>query len=207
MFASEEEIGCGPHAAQAKDGSLYIYHFPVEDGELRCFKTLHIISEYHSLCIAGRTAWVWEAIEVNSDAKHRKAGDPVVIKDVWLDETAAAEKQIRDNIFNDIRLFAGSDFGEDPRLEEFTDELKDELKRILRTEDIRIIFSTSNATQGQASKKRSLGFISTLSRRPRIWPGTAVSNSIQEVCRALYDLTSVPPVLHVLEDRLVGTLT
>ncbi|KAF8882556.1 hypothetical protein BD779DRAFT_1674902 [Infundibulicybe gibba] len=76
-----------------------------QSGKKRYFQTRGLIAEYRSLCITGRMTRVWKAVELDQE-QTSVVGEPVVLKDIWLEEAAQTEKQIQDKIFSDIRSFA-----------------------------------------------------------------------------------------------------
>ncbi|KAH9476608.1 hypothetical protein JR316_0010521 [Psilocybe cubensis] len=106
-FATEEELGYDPTVTLEADGN-YTFKLPESPGskEFRLFRTLEPLSLYRSNNITGRMARVYKVVEVNESGE--AFGDPLVLKDVWLDSTAETEKKIQDTIFGDIEQFWNS---------------------------------------------------------------------------------------------------
>ncbi|KAH9476740.1 hypothetical protein JR316_0010655 [Psilocybe cubensis] len=106
-FATEEELGYDPTVTLEGDGN-YTFKLPESLGskDFRLFRTLEPLSLYRSNNITGRMARVYKVVEVSESGE--VLGDPLVLKDVWLDSSAETEKQIQEAIFDDIERFWNS---------------------------------------------------------------------------------------------------
>ncbi|KAH9476728.1 hypothetical protein JR316_0010643 [Psilocybe cubensis] len=106
-FATEEELGYDPTVTLEADGN-YMFKLPESPGskKFRLFRTLEPLSLYRSNNITGRMARVYKVVEINESGE--EFGDPLVLKDVWLDSTAETERKIQDTIFGDIEQFWNS---------------------------------------------------------------------------------------------------
>jgi hypothetical protein len=79
----------------------------------------------------------------------------MVLKDVWLDASAKTEKQIQDELFKDIRQFAGTPGGWEtrPRVKDFSIADKEILSSALEGENFKEYFSCiSDSHEGDPSK-------------------------------------------------------
>ncbi|KAH9476734.1 hypothetical protein JR316_0010649 [Psilocybe cubensis] len=90
LFATEEELG-------------YDSMFTGQRQVFRFFRTVEGLSLYHSNGITGRMTRVYKVVEVRESGE--AFGDPLVLKDVWLDSSAKTEKEIQNAIFTDIEQF------------------------------------------------------------------------------------------------------
>ncbi|KAH9476624.1 hypothetical protein JR316_0010537 [Psilocybe cubensis] len=104
LFATEEELGYDSMVKLAPDGN-YTFKLPRLPGsdEFRLFRTVEGLSVYHSNIITGQMTRVYKVVEVRENGE--AFGDPLVLKDVWLDSSAKTEKEIQDAIFTDIEQF------------------------------------------------------------------------------------------------------
>ncbi|KAH9476729.1 hypothetical protein JR316_0010644 [Psilocybe cubensis] len=104
LFATEEELGYDSMVKLAPDGN-YTFKLPRLPGsdEFRLFRTVEGLSVYHSNIITGQMTRVYKVVEVRENGE--AFGDPLVLKDVWLDSSAKTEKEIQDAIFTDIEEF------------------------------------------------------------------------------------------------------
>ncbi|PPQ89009.1 hypothetical protein CVT25_005108 [Psilocybe cyanescens] len=104
LFATDEELGYDPMVTREKDGC---YTFKIPDpmitDQCQCFRTVDTLSEYRSNNITGRMARVYKVTKL--DDKGEAIGEPLVLKDVWLDQSALTEREIQNAIFNDIEKF------------------------------------------------------------------------------------------------------
>ncbi|KAA1476316.1 hypothetical protein DENSPDRAFT_843230, partial [Dentipellis sp. KUC8613] len=110
IFARADELGFDASVQRRFDQTDtkrdYCLVFRVQD---RYFKTLCAISEHlDPRRVTGRSTRVFEVIEVGSfDNLTPIAGATnKILKDVWLDEGARTEKQIQDDLFEDLDAFA-----------------------------------------------------------------------------------------------------
>jgi len=106
MFAAKAEMGYD-EMIERHDNGRYIYQIP-DPKVSRFFRTIDTILQDRSNNITGRMTRIWLVEEVTSsaaDATPIAAGCTCVLKDVWLDESASTEREIQDNIFNDIESF------------------------------------------------------------------------------------------------------
>ncbi|KAJ8483038.1 hypothetical protein ONZ45_g14744 [Pleurotus djamor] len=110
QFASEEELGFDPLVERQADGT-YIFEIRQGKGPPRRFRTVRVLSEYRSNNITGRMSRIWLVREINGD--NLDTGKEYVLKDVWLEATAATERAIQTSIFSDFMAFI-----EGPRSEE-----------------------------------------------------------------------------------------
>ncbi|PPQ75003.1 hypothetical protein CVT25_005806 [Psilocybe cyanescens] len=87
-----------------KDG-LYTFKIPnpVITDQFQCFCTIDTPSEYRSNNMTGRMARVYKVNKL--DDKGEAVGEPLVLKDVWLEQSALTEREIQNAIFNDIEKF------------------------------------------------------------------------------------------------------
>ncbi|TEB24193.1 hypothetical protein FA13DRAFT_1792094 [Coprinellus micaceus] len=141
MFAHSESLGFDsnirrimPFPGEARSIS-YVYRFAAEDnGKERehYYRTRRTICDAHRLCITGRATRVWEAEQVRSfDDLTTMDEEVVVLREVWLDEGAATERQIQQAIFASLDQF-GAQLKEDPSYSpphfvDFDDDLKKEV--------------------------------------------------------------------------------
>ncbi|KAJ8502534.1 hypothetical protein ONZ45_g11667 [Pleurotus djamor] len=102
QFASEEELGFDPLVERQADGT-YIFEIRQGKGPPRRFRTVRVLSEYRSNNITGRMSRIWLVREINGD--NLDTGKEYVLKDVWLEATAATERAIQTAIFTDFEDF------------------------------------------------------------------------------------------------------
>ncbi|KAH9476614.1 hypothetical protein JR316_0010527 [Psilocybe cubensis] len=103
-FATEEELGYDSMVKLEPDRN-YTFKIPSLRGsdKFRLFRTMEGLSLYHSNVITGRMTRVYKVVEVRENGE--AFGDPLVLKDVWLDSSAKTEKEIQNAIFTDIKQF------------------------------------------------------------------------------------------------------
>ncbi|KAJ8488603.1 hypothetical protein ONZ45_g13891 [Pleurotus djamor] len=97
QFASEEELGFDPYVKREDDGQ-HVFEIRQKEGPSRRFRTVKILSEYRSNNITGRMSRIWLVQELNTNNFY-------VLKDVWLEATAATELKIQTSIFSDFEGF------------------------------------------------------------------------------------------------------
>ncbi|KAJ8507002.1 hypothetical protein ONZ45_g10579 [Pleurotus djamor] len=102
QFASEKELGFDPLVERQADGT-YIFEIRQGKGPPRRFRTVGVLSEYRSNNITGRMSRIWLVREINADNLY--TGKEYVLKDVWLEATAATERAIQTSIFTDFKNF------------------------------------------------------------------------------------------------------
>uniref|UniRef100_A0A8H7XX27 Fungal-type protein kinase domain-containing protein n=1 Tax=Psilocybe cubensis TaxID=181762 RepID=A0A8H7XX27_PSICU len=104
LFATEEELGYDS-MVKLKPDRNYTFKIPSLPGsdKVRFFRTVEGLSLYHSNGITGRMTRVYKVVEVRENGE--AFGDPLVLKDVWLDSSAKTEKEIQNAIFTDIKQF------------------------------------------------------------------------------------------------------
>ncbi|KAH9476609.1 hypothetical protein JR316_0010522 [Psilocybe cubensis] len=104
LFATEEELGYDS-MVKLKPDRNYTFKIPSLPGsdKFRFFRTVEGLSLYHSNGITGRMTRVYKVVEVRESGE--AFGDPLVLKDVWLDSSAKTEKEIQNAIFTDIEQF------------------------------------------------------------------------------------------------------
>lgn len=70
------------------------------------FRTTQIVSEIRGLHISGRNTRIWKAIEVVSkdDLTPRDGRREIILKDAWIDQSAANEFDIQQQLFRDIDI-------------------------------------------------------------------------------------------------------
>jgi len=113
LFATNTEMGYEENVTRHSPGK---YTFTIPVNPPRHFQTVRTLSEYRSNNITGRMPRVWLVKEVDSTAppdeqvnlKQDEDG-LLVLKDVWLENTARTEREIQDAIFKDIETFWESD--------------------------------------------------------------------------------------------------
>ena len=106
MFATKAEMGYDD-MIERHDNRRYTYQIPDPKGS-RFFRTIDTILEDRSSNITGRMTRIYLVEEVTSSALEATPVMPrrtCVLKDMWLDESAAMEREIQDNIFKDIESF------------------------------------------------------------------------------------------------------
>jgi len=106
MFATKAEMRYDD-MIERHDNRRYTYQIPDPKGS-RFFRTIDTILEDRSSNITGRMTRIYLVEEVTSSALEATPVTPrrtCVLKDVWLDESAATEREIQDNIFKDIESF------------------------------------------------------------------------------------------------------
>ncbi|KAA1476309.1 hypothetical protein DENSPDRAFT_843225 [Dentipellis sp. KUC8613] len=236
IFARADELGFDVSVQRRFDETDtkrdYCLVFRVQD---RYFKTLRTISEHlDPRRVTGRSTRVFEVIEVGSfDNLTPIAGATnKILKDVWLDEGARTEKQIQDDLFEDLDAFA-------KRLEEegtsglphFTgvsqaDE--DILRTALRGMKYKNYFLTVDCDQqGVRSRPSTTADVSSipcvdssqanLAFTPAPPPGeNAISHPVDhvrkrqyrvvfdEVCEALHNVRELKTVIRGMQDCLTG---
>ncbi|KAH9485693.1 hypothetical protein JR316_0002604 [Psilocybe cubensis] len=106
-FATEEQLGYDPLITREQDGR-YTFNLPdpTSSGPLQQFRTIGTLSEYRTNNITGRMARVYTVNKLDPEGK--PVGEPLVLKDVWLDESAQTEWEIQKEIFKDIEKFWAS---------------------------------------------------------------------------------------------------
>ncbi|TEB30525.1 hypothetical protein FA13DRAFT_1774689 [Coprinellus micaceus] len=149
MFASSESLGFDSNIRRIMpspaDGHLsisYVYRFTGEDNgkeRVHYYRTRRTICDSHRLCITGRATRVWEAEQVKSfDDLTRVDERVVVLREVWLDEGAATERQIQQSIFASLNEF-GAKLEENPgysppHFVDFGADLEEEVRALFKEE-------------------------------------------------------------------------
>ncbi len=96
--ANAEAIGLDPTMDSSKDGNSYdITVFP-QDGNTRKYRTLGLIAQVGST-LRSRVTRVWKAVRIEDG---REVGEPVVLKDTWMDSERSSEGEILSNIVGDL---------------------------------------------------------------------------------------------------------
>ncbi|KAF9443849.1 hypothetical protein P691DRAFT_712676, partial [Macrolepiota fuliginosa MF-IS2] len=113
LYATPEEIGYDPtiHRALYNDKFCYIYKLETNEGP-KYFRTVEPLFNSRVLCITGRKTRVWRAIEIGGleglDAGN--GASEVALKDVWLDDKLATEKENQDKIFRALGRLDEKDY-------------------------------------------------------------------------------------------------
>jgi hypothetical protein len=150
MFASSESLGFDSNIRRIMpspaDGHLsisYVYRFTGEDNgkeRVHYYRTRRTICDSHRLCITGRATRVWEAEQVKSFDDLTTVDEKVVVlREVWLDEDAATEREIQQSIFASLHEF-GAKLKKDPgysppHFVDFDDDLKKEVMTLFEEEE------------------------------------------------------------------------
>ncbi|KAH9848208.1 hypothetical protein C2E23DRAFT_463649 [Lenzites betulinus] len=210
-----------------QDGPHRRYVYRVGD---RYFKTLRCLHEYDSLAIAGRATRAWEVIEVRDFDRLDPLpnAQPMVLRDVWIDECASTESEIQKQIFARCdALGANFPADDDPRLSGVDGPTRQELRRRLEDGTYKDLFLSIEADErGAMSKSVAEGFImeKDVFAAP-VYVGKGVSKKgadrsrasdskreyeprqrnfvvYKEVCCALHDLKDLHDVIQALLDCL-----
>ena len=163
MFATPESIGFDSNIRRIepspRDGHhfiSYVYRLTIDVGEERVhyYRTRRAISDSHRLCITGRASRVWEVEQVKSFDDLQRVDDKVVVlREVWLDESAPTERQIQQKLFTNLDSF-GDKLREDPtysppQFSAFDDDMKAEVRALFEEDNS----FPSHGTTGNAHRK------------------------------------------------------
>ncbi|KAG2006333.1 other/FunK1 protein kinase [Coprinopsis cinerea AmutBmut pab1-1] len=121
LFSTEEELGYDPLVYRVSED--YIYELD-DTGTRRFFRTRGPpLSDRHSNCITGRMTRVWKVVEVDSTSSYATVlGEPAILKDVWIDQSAMTERQVQQALFMDIEdYWRNVDVEKEARLEKVRD--------------------------------------------------------------------------------------
>ncbi|KAG8976508.1 hypothetical protein FRB90_009164, partial [Tulasnella sp. 427] len=137
LLASHQQLGYDPTILRRVDvqhqGKRHC--FVLRLGE-RLFKTVWSIFDHRSLCVTGRATRVWKVVEVGSskNLEPLPGSQPMVLKDVWLNNEAMTESQNFAEISAQLeKIAAGLEAGEDlPILNHFKPKAKKRLEDCLR---------------------------------------------------------------------------
>ncbi|PPQ90042.1 hypothetical protein CVT25_006359 [Psilocybe cyanescens] len=134
LFATDEELGYDPMVTREKDG-LYTFKIPdpVLTDHFQRFRTVETLSEYRSNNITGRMARVYQVTKLDDNGE--AIGGPLVLKDVWLDNSAKTEREIQNAIFDDIERF----WQTPTKIEELR-QLQEEHKQLVKDKGYRQYF-------------------------------------------------------------------
>ncbi|TFK28321.1 hypothetical protein FA15DRAFT_691960 [Coprinopsis marcescibilis] len=145
LFATPEELGFDPNVTAIKvdESTSYVYAIPQPTGEPKYFLAKAALSEFRWLCVTGRTARIYNVVEVASPSDLKPLGRPRVLKDVWLDDTCKTETTIQREIFEDIETFALSpNWREDKCLKLFPEAAMEALGQMLTDGKYKKLFLT-----------------------------------------------------------------
>ena len=121
-----------------------IYTFTIPSNRPRYFQTVRTLSEYRSNNVTGRMPRVWLVKEVNSEAKEELGEldeeELLVLKDVWLQETAPTEKEIQNAIFRDIEAFWDVDDAMVPDEDVGLEDIKAQHKELVKSGEYKKYF-------------------------------------------------------------------
>jgi len=103
--ASQVELGWDPTVKRLYDGSRAFYEIAVrcnvnDEVTERIYRTSQILSDHSADGLRGRGSRVYKAHLLDTDGK--ETGDPVAIKDVWLDNDHDREGDIMRAIYDDV---------------------------------------------------------------------------------------------------------
>ncbi|KAG2006331.1 other/FunK1 protein kinase [Coprinopsis cinerea AmutBmut pab1-1] len=116
LFSKEEELGYDPLVYRV--GEDYIYELD-DNGTRRFFRTWGpSLTDRRSNRISGRMTRVWKVVEVDSTSSDATVlGEPAILKDVWIDQSAMTEREVQEALFKDIEDYWGNvNVGTEPRL-------------------------------------------------------------------------------------------
>ncbi|TFY59786.1 hypothetical protein EVG20_g7656 [Dentipellis fragilis] len=151
IFAKMDELGydasvqhCLDHIDPKRKPCIV---FRVQD---RYFKTLRTISEHLSVRITGRSTRVFEVVEVHGfDNLDPIPGQTTkVLRDVWQAADARTDRQIQDNIFEELDAFSqklalmAEDAHRLPQFCDVSEEDKELLRQALRNQNYKRYFMT-----------------------------------------------------------------
>ncbi|TFK28327.1 hypothetical protein FA15DRAFT_716748 [Coprinopsis marcescibilis] len=187
-FATDEELGFDPKVVRLK-GNSFLYHFPQEDGSDTYFKTLEALAEPRTLRLSSRATRIWKVVQVESPRNLKPLGQEMVLKDVWLKDDADTEKQIQNNLFEDIEAFARlPNRGDHPCLTYCRQQDKLALNHWLDNENYKSLFlSVSHEYIGPFSKEKvpeawqQQGLFKIPKGRHGTDPCTTVSSGVDEL--------------------------
>ncbi|EAU89819.2 other/FunK1 protein kinase [Coprinopsis cinerea okayama7 len=146
FLAKEEQLGYDPLVTRLSDGS-YVYELP-PDGERPSsvyYRTVALLSQYHSPSLTGRRARVWRVKQVVSPTDPRRVHGTIdrVLKDVLLDATMKTEAEIQQQLFHDIDAFSqDANWRNRDILKEFDQTTIDSIAEALEGGNFRRYFST-----------------------------------------------------------------
>lgn len=131
LYATAEEIGYDPtvHRVPYGKGFTYVYQLQTSEGP-KYFRTIEPLFNSRVLCISGRNTRIWKAVEVGDfqDLEAKQNVAEVALKDVWLDNGSATEKEIQEQIFSALREVKETDYDWAP------EQLRKVLEDIFRNE-------------------------------------------------------------------------
>lgn len=182
LLAEQHELGFDPTMVALppdSEGNLQ-YDITVHSGRntVQVYRTLDVIFDAGSDRVLGRGTRVWKAVRVEGD---NPVGEPVVLKESWVDAYRAREGDI------DVRIrMAALKLTDDDRT-----RLNDVLLTILDHGDVRIGDKTDRTPLLEPSRKRK--------RKVSPNEGQAHYRAVyQEVCTSLRDETSLSAVFDAL---------
>ena len=196
-----------------------IYTFTIPSNRPRHFQTVRTLSGYRSNNVTGRMPRVWLVKEVNSEAKQELGEldeeEFLVLKDVWLQETALTEKEIQNTIFRDIEAFWDVDDAMMPDKEIGLEDIKAQHKELVTSGEYKKYFlGIDEDWVGQTTKPcfdpkaRKIGLFTEGEPSPpdcaRVFaPRRQYRIIFKAVCRTVGDLKYLGEVMDVLGQTLI----
>ncbi|KAJ3558267.1 hypothetical protein NM688_g1024 [Phlebia brevispora] len=207
VYAQPEEIGLDPTVVLLEDGEHYDITVFSSDAHTRIYRTLDLLSATGLEVLNGRGTRVWRAVALEAG---EEVGEHVALKDTWTDP----ERQMEGDIYERIRAAE--------RQEEYQADIDSRLPTIVYHGDVRSRgdnykgldctpwFSTDAV--GDAShpttSRRELG--RERKDHVELFEGVIPERRVhyrivfKDVCRSLYQETSLASVFHALSQIILA---
>ncbi|KAF7797922.1 hypothetical protein EIP86_009129 [Pleurotus ostreatoroseus] len=195
-YASAEDIGLDPTMVQSRDGQSYDIALFSQDGDLRTYRTCGRLSST-GRALQSRVTRVWKAVRVEDG---QEVGEPVVLKDTWVNATGSFEG----DILADLVAHLPED--DQPKTRDCLPSVECHGKVYLdddrTTVDNGCLFAISNDLSEQWSGSRD---------RP-LWYRTVAQKNLvhyrivfKDVCTPLDKETSLAAIFRALSQTVLGT--
>ncbi|KAJ3524187.1 hypothetical protein NM688_g8604 [Phlebia brevispora] len=100
-YAHPNQLGWDPTMVPTNQHGQYDITVYTDDGLTRVYRTLQLISDSGAQTIRGRGTRVWKVVRVEDGEEH---GEPMVLKDTWVDTNRRREGTTLDEIRNAERI-------------------------------------------------------------------------------------------------------
>lgn len=211
--ASDVEIGLDPTIRPLKNTQRYDIVLRANNGDVRTYRTLKTLASRPPEILFGRATRVWTALRVEDG---KEVGEPVVLKDAWVDLDRAQEGSILEKVRAAVRLAEDAQPSEDffPTVDCHGDVIFNE--GTSNTLDHTRCFEESGARIGPSASSReqllqSLAVSATSSNGQSSDTESRAAKCLvhyrivfQEVCTTLCDETSLPTIFGALARVTLG---
>ncbi|EFI27006.1 other/FunK1 protein kinase [Coprinopsis cinerea okayama7 len=106
--ATDQQLGYDPLVTLLPDSS-YVYELPSGGSRLNplYYRTVELVSQFHSPDVTGRSSRIWRVIQVTSPSNPTRipGTSERILKDTSLDVDVPTEAEIQEQLFHDIAAF------------------------------------------------------------------------------------------------------